>query len=211
VCAMLDLEIRGRSGGHASLDAVLALLWEEYGAPRRPVPEDAMQAIFERVAGVPLGDLFDTWIRSPLEVDYAKTLARVGLAVERSPRTDASPCSLGIRVRADGGRSYATSVLRDSGAWRAGVDPGDEIIAVGGTRVEGTNLEAPLRGRSPGDTVEVTLARDGRLVVKTVALDPPRFDRVKIVAKADAPAGARAAFTAWLGQPHPLWASRGGA
>jgi predicted metalloprotease with PDZ domain len=208
VCALLDLEIRGRSAGRASLDAVLAALWEEHGAPRRPVPEDGMQALFERVAGVPLGDLFDAWIRSPLEVDYGKTLARVGLAIDRQPRTDGAPCSLGIRVRADGGRAYATFVVRDSGAWRAGIDPGDEILAVGGTRVEGTNLDASLRGRSPGDTVEVTLARDGRLLAKSVALDPPRLDRVKIVARPDAPPGARAAFAAWLGQPHPLWASR---
>ena len=87
--------------------------------------------------------------------------------------------------------------------------PGDEIVAVGGARVEGTNLEALLRGRSPGDTVEVVVARDGRLLTKSASLDPPRQDRVKLVAKADAPAGARAAFAAWLGQPHPLWAGRG--
>jgi predicted metalloprotease with PDZ domain len=209
VCALLDLEIRARSGGRASLDAVLAQLWEEYGARSRPVPEDAMQPLFERVAGVPLGDLFDAWVRSPLEIDYARTLARVGLTLDRTSRQDAAPCSLGVRVRSEGGRSYAATVLRESGAWRAGVDPGDEIIAVGGTRIEGTHVEAPLRGRSPGDTVEVVVVRDGRLLTKTVALDPPRQDRVKLAAKADAPTSARAAFAAWLGQPHPLWAGRG--
>jgi predicted metalloprotease with PDZ domain len=209
VCALLDLELRARSGGRGSLDAVLALLWEEYGKCDRAVPEDAMQGVFERVAGVPMGDLFDAWIRSPLEIDYARTLARVGLSLERTSRPDAAPCSLGVRMRSDGGRSYASSVARESGAWRAGIDPGDEVIAVGGTRIEGTNVEASLRGRSPGDTVEVVLARDGRLLTKSVALDGPRQDRVKLAAKADAPASARAAFAAWLGQPHPLWAPRG--
>src|SRR6202012_2014403 len=46
--ALLDREIRGRSGGKASLDAVLAHLWSEYGAVGRAVPEDGMQAIFEQ-------------------------------------------------------------------------------------------------------------------------------------------------------------------
>ena len=211
VCALLDIEIRARSGGRATLDGVLAHLWEEYGAPRRPVPEDAMQPLFERVAGVPLGDLFDAWIRSPLEIDYGRTLAYVGLALERTQRPEAAPCSLGVRVRADGGRSFASSVARDSGAWRAGIDAGDELLAVGGTRVEGTNLEASLRGRSPGDTVEVVVARDGRLLTKNATLDPPRQDRVKLVARADAPASVRAAFAAWMGQPHPVWAGREGA
>jgi predicted metalloprotease with PDZ domain len=209
VCALLDLEIRARSGNRATLDGVLAVLWEEYGARHRAVPEDAMQGIFERVAGAPMGDLFDAWIRTPLEIDYARTLARVGLALERTSRADAAPCSLGVRMRSDGGRSYASSVVRESGAWRAGIDPGDEIIAVGGMRIEGTSVEATLRGRSPGDSVELVLARDGRLLTKSVALDGPRQDRVKLVAKADASPGARAAFTSWLGQSHPLWAPRG--
>jgi len=208
VCALLDLEIRARSGGRAALDGVLAALWEEYGAQGRPVPEDAMQPLFERVAGAPMGDLFDAWIRSPWEIDYARSLAHVGLALERTPRPETAPCSLGVRVRAEGGRTVASFVARESGAWRAGIDAGDEIIAVGGTRVEGTTLEASLRGRSPGDTVEVVVARDGRLLTKIAALDPPRHDRVKLVARADAPASARAAFAAWLGQPHPIWGAR---
>ena len=86
VCALLDLEMRARSGGRASLDVVMAHLWEEYGAPRRPVPEDAMQGIFERVAGTSMADLFETWIRAPGEIDYSVSLARVGLSLERSPR-----------------------------------------------------------------------------------------------------------------------------
>jgi predicted metalloprotease with PDZ domain len=48
VCALLDLEIRSRSKGRAGLDTVLAHLWREYGERRRPVPEEGMQAVFER-------------------------------------------------------------------------------------------------------------------------------------------------------------------
>jgi predicted metalloprotease with PDZ domain len=208
VCALLDLEVRARSEGRASLDGVLAQLWEEYGARGRPVPEDGMQPLFERVAGAPMGDVFDAWIRSPWDIDYGRTLAHAGLAIERTQRPEAASCSLGVRVRAESGRSYASAVARESGAWRAGIDAGDEIVAVGGTRVEGTNLEGSLRGRSPGDTVEVVIARDGRLLTKSAALDPPRQDRVKLVARPDAPASTRAVFAAWLGQPHPMWGGR---
>jgi predicted metalloprotease with PDZ domain len=205
VCALLDIEIRARTGGRASLDAVLLHLWREHGVPGRAVPEDAMQSIFERVAGIPLDDLFDAWIRSPAEVDYAATLARFGLAIERSSRAESAPCSLGVRVRADGGRAIVASVTRESAAWRAGVDAGDEIIGVGGSRVEGAAVEAALRGRAAGDVVELLVARDGRLLGKQATLDPQRHDRVKIVAQRDAPPAAREAFAAWLGVPHPAW------
>jgi predicted metalloprotease with PDZ domain len=205
VCALIDIELRARTRGRATLDGVLSHLWREHGACDRPVPEDAMQSIFERVSGAPLADLFDGWIRSAAEIDYARTLAHVGLSLERSARADAIGCSLGMRVRSEGGRALVASVARDSSAGRAGIDPGDEVLAIGGLRIEGANVEATLRGRAPGDRVEVVVARDGRLLTKFAVVDPPMNDRVKIVAMRDAPASARNAFAAWLGAPHPAW------
>jgi predicted metalloprotease with PDZ domain len=210
VCALLDIELRARTGGRSSLDAVLAHLWQTYGATERPVPEDAMQSIVEHVAGTQVADLFDTWIRSPAEIDWAPTLAHVGLAIERSARADAAPCSLGVKVRADAGRALVSSVLRDAAAWRAGIDPGDEIVAIGGMRIEGNNVDAALRTRAAGEAVEVLVARDGRVASKIATLDPGRSERVKIVAARDASVAAREAFTAWLDQPYPTARSRSG-
>jgi predicted metalloprotease with PDZ domain len=208
VCALLDLELRARSGGRASLDLVLAHLWATYGAIERPVPEDAMQAIVERAAGTNVADLFDAWIRSPSEIDYAPSLAHVGLAIERTTRGDAPSCSLGVKLRADATRAVVATVLRDGAAWRGGIDPGDEILSVGGVRVEGANVDAVLRSREAGETVEVLLTREGRVASKVVKLDPARLDRVKIVPVRDASSHARDAFSAWLGQPHPGFRAR---
>jgi predicted metalloprotease with PDZ domain len=208
VCALLDLELRTRTSGRSSLDQVLAHLWERYGIGEHPVPEGAMQTIFEQVAGVSLGDLFDAWIRSATEIDYADVLGHVGLTIERSARPDSPACSLGFRVRSDGGRVVIASVRRDSAAWNAGIDAGDEVVAIGGARVEGTNVESALRARTPGEVVDVTISRDGRLLSKRATLDGPRKDRVKLVADREATATARQGFAAWLGGPHPSWTSR---
>ncbi len=207
VCALLDLEIRARSGGRATLDGVLAHLWEEFGARGQPVPEGSMQEIFERVAGVPLGDLFDAWIRSSSEIDYGATLAHVGLVIERASRPDGPTCSLGVRARAEGGRAIVSSVVRDGSAWRAGVDAGDELIAIGSVRLDGANVESGLRGHAPGDEVEILLARDGHVVQKRAVLDAPRHDKIKLRANPDASTAARDAFAAWLGEPHPAWSA----
>jgi len=207
VCAILDLELRARTSGRATLDQVLAHLWQEFGVQGRPVPETAMQGIFEKVAQVPLEDLFDAWIRSPAEIDFAPAFARVGLAIERPLRPDGPSCSLGARLRGDGARTIVAAVLRNSAAWSAGIDAGDEILGVGGTRVEGGIMEPALRGRVPGDLVDIVVARDGKLLTKRAKLDPPRHDRVKLVPRNDAASAAKAAFTAWLGRPHPAWGS----
>jgi predicted metalloprotease with PDZ domain len=131
----------------------------------------------------------------------------VGLSLERSPRSEGAPCSLGLRVKADGGRAFVASVTRDSAAARAGIDAGDEVLGVGGLRVEGANVEATLKERAPGDTLEVVVSRDGKLLSRRVTLDPPRGERVKLVARKDASAAARAAFESWLGETHPAWAA----
>jgi predicted metalloprotease with PDZ domain len=205
VCALLDVEIRARSRGRANLDQVLAALWREHGTPERPVPEDGMQAFFERVTGVPLGDVFDAWIRSAAEIDYDRTLAHVGLEVQRHARSDAAPCALGVKLRGDTGRAVVGSVTREGAAWRAGIDPGDEILAIGSTRIESNTVEPALRGRAPGDAVDVLVSRDGRVHARRATLDPPRHDRVRLSAKRDAPPAARDAFTAWLGEPAITW------
>jgi predicted metalloprotease with PDZ domain len=208
VCALLDLELRGRTAGRVTLDHVLAHLWRAHGVKERPVPEDGMLAIFEHVAGVPMGDVFDAWIRSAAELDPTATLARVGLMLERTSRTEAPACSLGVRVRAEGARTFVAAVTRDSAAARAGIDAGDELLGLGGSRVEG-GLEPTLRGRSAGDAVDVLVARDGRILTRRATLDAARLDVVKLVANHEASPAARAAFTAWLGAPHPLWSATG--
>jgi predicted metalloprotease with PDZ domain len=172
-----------------------------------------MQEIFERVADTKLGDLFDAWIRAPGEIDYAPTLARAGVKLERlgreGPPGAAPPprVMLGVRVRSDGSRTMVGFVTRGSAAQRAGIDVGDEILAIAGRRADGT-LEATLAGLAPREEVEVMLARDGRILRRMVQLDEARPERMKIVVRPDASPAERGLFTAWLGEPHPTWGAR---
>ncbi len=200
VCALLDLELRARSGGKASLDAVLAHLWNEFGRHQRPVPEDGMQEIFEHVAGTRMGDLFDAWVRGAHEIDYDATLARAGLSVERHAKGEPSG-SLGVRTRGDGARVHVASVLRGGAAQRAGVDPGDELVAVAGRRVlDPAGVEAALSGKKEKDVVPVLVAREGRIRSLDVTLDPPRLDRVKLTRRKDATPDQLALLEGWLGK-----------
>jgi len=205
VCALLDLEIRARTQGRASLDDALGALWKRFGERNEAVPEGAMQEVLESATGAKVGDLLDVWVRSPGEIDYAPTLAHVGLAIDRSSRNDGPTAALGMRLRSDGGRAVVASVsrearrnvqrsIRETRSWRSP-----------DAAVEGTNVEAALSRAQPGETVDVLVARDGRTLVRSATLDPPRRDRVRVVPIDDAPEPAREAFVAWLGQKHPAW------
>jgi predicted metalloprotease with PDZ domain len=201
VCALLDAEIRARTQGKASLDAVLRRLWERHGKTLVPVPEDGMQALFEEAAGTSLGDLFDAWIRAPGEIDYDRTLAKVGLALDREPRDDAarkSRAALGARVRTDGGRAIVASVVRGGAAQLGGVDPGDELLGMAGRRIEAGAIDAVLASSAPGEEVEVAVARDGGLLTLRVRLEEARPDKVRFVSTPAATGAERALGAAWL-------------
>lgn len=202
VCALLDLEIRGRTRDRASLDLVLRALWERFGARGVAVPEDALQGVFEEACGIALGDLFDAWVRSPGEVDPTQALERAGLSVERTPKLDAP--SLGVRTRSEAGRVWVTHALRGGAGQRAGIDARDELLAVGDRRVEG-NADAVLAHAKAGDRVKVLLARDGRVRVVEAILDAPQRDNVHICARTDATGQQKALCELWLGASHPAW------
>ena len=201
VCALLDLEIRGRTHGRVSLDHVLFHLWERHGNGE-PVPEGAMQSICESIAETPLGDLFDAWIRSAKDIDPAPTLARAGLMVERAPKSEAP--SLGIRTRESNGRVFVTHVPRGGAGHRAAIDVGDEILAIASRRVEGP-LEPVLSKLTPEQRVPVLVGRDGHVRTLEAKLDPPRADRVRLTARKDATTQQKALFEHWLSEAHPAW------
>ncbi len=108
-----------------------------------------------------------------------------------------------MKLRNDGGRIVVASVVRGGAAQRAHVDPGDEVLAIGGVRLDGASVDAVLRGRAPGDRVDLSLSRDGHVLHRQAFLDGPRLDRVRLVAKPDAAGAERALYKAWIGAPHP--------
>ncbi len=198
VNAMFDLEIRARSSGRANLDMVLAHLWKKHGETGVPVPEDGMQKIFEEATGLELGDVFDAFVRSARDLDVERSLGHAGLVVERAPRGE-STASLGMRTRGDAGRLIVSSVLRGCAAQRAGIDAGDEIIAIGGKRVDQNGVDAALLGKHSRDRVDVLVSRDGRVQSIECTLDGPRLDKIKVVVAKDSTEAQTALRRAWLG------------
>jgi predicted metalloprotease with PDZ domain len=203
VCALLDIELRHRTRGAACLDDIVRHLYWTYGAKDVPVPEDGLAAIFEKIAGVPFDDCFARWVKGTDPLPFAEVLAKVGLAVERSTRRDAPPASLGVRLRLESGRAIVEAVPRGGVAHRAGIDTGDEIIAIANRRLPEGRIELPLYGLAPGASVAVLLSRDGWVRTVDVTLASPILTESKIVPLADATDGARQLYEKWMEDPFP--------
>jgi predicted metalloprotease with PDZ domain len=205
VCALLDLELRARSNGTRSFDDVLRHLWTEYGARDRPVPESAPEAVFAAATGIDVSDAIDAMVRTTAPLPYERVLASAALGLR--PRAGRG-AALGIRLRNEGGRGVIASVLRASAAERAGLAPGDELIAIDGRRVDEPALRERLKHREVGDTVELLYSRREQIAHTRATLAEPPPEAIEIVPQADATPAARAIGESWLGPgAGSFWAS----
>ena len=81
--------------------------------------------------------------------------------------------SLGLSLR--GNPPVVRYARLDGAAWRAGVNAGDELLALDGERIGG-GLDSLLRRYTPGDEVELALFRDSALETLFLTLDPVLAD-----------------------------------
>ncbi|MCI4324150.1 MAG: PDZ domain-containing protein [Thermoplasmata archaeon] len=178
----LDLEIRHRTANRLSLDDVFRHLWTAYGQPERGIEEDELQGILETFTGLDLKSFFDRYVRGTQEVDPNEFAGFAGLRIAPAPleptpsgAPDDEKGYLGMDLTPKEGGLRVNIVLDGGPARRAGISPGDEIVAFGKIRVTAENFEAALKCYPPGSAVEVTLIRRGLLTTATVTMtrSPP--------------------------------------
>jgi predicted metalloprotease with PDZ domain len=194
VSAMLDLAIRGRTKGAKSLDDVLRYLWATYTKRGQGVPEDALEPAVEAVAGPSFREFFDRYVRGTAEIPYDDFLGYAGRRLVAEVPKDESRVDpsrggawLGANVSDSGGRTVVSSVLEDSPAWRAGLNAGDELLAVDGVRATAASIGDRLSDHAPGDRVTLTVFRrdDLRTLTATLAERPPESYKIEKIKKKD--------------------------
>jgi predicted metalloprotease with PDZ domain len=222
VAAMLDLEIRARSGDRATLDTVMRGLAADARCGGT-IPEGGFGDVVRRHAGVDVEDLLDAYVRSTVEIDAAGHLALAGLHAAARPRegTDdrggrppttpaagepahAARPHLGASFREEGGRVTVAFVANGGPAERHGLYAGDEIVAACGYRVSDVRgLDARLAEVGVGERVTLVVFRRDRLEHVDVVLGRRPADTWWIEAAREPSAERAARYAAWLAAPHP--------
>ena len=198
----LDLEIRRRTDGAKSFDDVLRGLWVEFGKRGLPHP-DNVQPLFERITGLDLQAWFDDVVRGAADPELQRELAYVGIELRASadPATTTdgvTPGWLGITMAG----AKVTGVFDASPAQRAGVSPGDELIAVDGFRCSSdSEVRNICAGKGPDAPILLAFFRRGKLQQCTATLAAPPATRFEMLAIADAGLAADR-YARWLGKPH---------
>jgi predicted metalloprotease with PDZ domain len=207
----LDLSLRERTSGKATLDRFMRTMWERFGKPggepgyvSKPYTMDDVKATLASVAGSQefAQQFFARYIQGHEAADYTALLARAGLVMRPINPGAAYAGGIQLQTGSDGVR-VASDVPFDSPAFAAGLEREDRVLSIGGTAVttESTVREAVAR-RKPGDEVSIVFERrGGERVTSTLRLVPdPRVEVVTIEETGRMPSGAQRAFRrAWLG------------
>ncbi len=206
VTLCLDLEIRHRTEGRSSVEAVFRALWDEYGSKDRGLEENEILAVANRVTGIDLSDFFGRYISGTTEIDFGLFLGYAGLKVEAPEhppgKEDEPPAGwLGITFRDEAGRPRISSVIDEGPGRRAGLSPDDEIVALDGQRVTFPEMSKALQRFPPGSSVEVTVFRRGFLTSLSLETGKVPAEKLLIQPVDDAAPLARRVHEDWLGVP----------
>lgn len=116
-----------------SINDLLKLLWDDYkNNPERGVDQEQVYAMVEQVGGKDVREKFEIMTSTTEEIDLESICKEGGMKFEwdktESPWTGFEPDFAGDRV-------LVRTVTLDGPAFKAGLNAGDEIIAINGMRI----------------------------------------------------------------------------
>ena len=171
VTLLLDLLIRDRTHGAKSFDNVLVTMWEQFGKAEIGFTETQLKNIIESIASQDLTEFYDRYIHGVEELPFNEYLNPFG--IELQPVAANTPY-LGINVKSEHGRELIKSVASNSPAQLAGIDAGDELLAIDGFKVSAEKLNERLIIYRVGQQINLTIFHADRLMTVPVTLSAPQ-------------------------------------
>ncbi len=212
VALALDLKLRLDTAGRTSLDDVVRELWLRYGAHGVGVPEDGFERLAAEISGLDLAGFFTSAVRGTEDPPLKDLLAQFGVALELraaagaddrggTPRAGGGGelLSIGVAVREREHGLELTSVLDGGVAERAGLNPGDVLIAIDRLRVTGRNLARRLARFESGERVTASVFRGDELLEVGIVLEAAPLDTCYLAVRDPAAPSAVERRRAWLG------------
>jgi len=196
VSMVLDLEIRHATGNARSFASVMREMYAEFPRSGPGYTNADVRAAVGRAGGEPLKAVFDSLVNGTAPVAWERVLGYAGLDV--IPDAGAPQVWTGIEIADAGGRARITRVVAGSPAEEAGLDIGDELVALDGFRTTVPGFQQRIKDFRPGESLRLTVFRDERLREFSVHLAAPRLSPCKVRPSIDITPAQKAILDSWL-------------
>jgi predicted metalloprotease with PDZ domain len=202
---VLDLLIRGRTNGKASLDEVMRRMYQEFyvNSPKasyylrgRGYRSEDFERMVSEVAGADMSDFFKRYVRGVESPPYAEAFAQVGLRFTPEAQL---PVSIGIVGDENDPNNFRIAQVRSgSPATDAGLQVGDIISTFGGLKLSPENFFKVLSQHKPGERVLLSVQRRQRPLQLTLVLGQTQAQSYRIEEMPNATVAAKTLRAAWL-------------
>ena len=187
---LLNVRIIEVTRGQKSLDDLYRHLFEKFNKDGKGYTEKDLILSLKEVTGTDFTDFYSRFIKSTEPIDFQAELDKLGVTLKKSFKgadefPDGSPY-MGSIFR-NGSRNTVETVIEGSPAYRAGLSPGDEVVAINGYRFSDRFMK-PIREDyrklkvekltdfRPGDMVRVHVFRKDLLLDLELTLENPVQD-----------------------------------
>jgi predicted metalloprotease with PDZ domain len=211
IACALDLTLRRMTHGEHCLDDVMRECWRRYGESGTGMPERGLETVAHEVSGMDLEDFFDHYVRGTNDVPLDKLLLDCGIRLCLRPASNSKDAGgkpaekhqqaalwVGAGLVPRGNRSVLNRVVAGSPAERAGLSPGDEVVALNDLKVSAANFDKRLSEYHVGEKVVLRVFRRDELMSLPLVLQQAPEDTCYLVIDDDASAAAENNRRSWL-------------
>ncbi|MFM6202973.1 MAG: PDZ domain-containing protein, partial [Dolichospermum sp.] len=197
VSLLLDLVIRVHHENKRSLDDVMRQMWQQFGKAEIGYTPEQLEEVIASVAGRDLGDFFKRYLHGLEDLPFNRHLQHFGLQLVEEKNEEPY---LGVRINNENGREIIKFVEADSPAQKAGIDAGDELLAIDGIKV-GNQLNARLKDYQANDLIQVTVFHQDELRTYSITLAAPIPGKYQLKSVENPSSREMENFVGWLGVP----------
>lgn len=196
---LMDLEIANATKGAKSLDDVMKAMYLQCKLLKRGYTDAEFKAMVEKISGMNFTNFWAKYVNGTDEIEFAKYFGYAGIDIVNENEGKSIPYFGATTSRATG-KVIVTGVARGSGAWNGGVNVNDEIVAIDDVPAEAlVERMTQIANKKVGETVKVSIVRDGLKQDLTVTLTANDAVRFKTTLKEDATPLQLAVRKKWMG------------
>ena len=199
----LDLTLREKFDD-VTLDTLMQHVWQVHGKTEVPYTTDDLRAALAHVADNELfaTEFFASYITGQDLPDYESLLANAGMLLRKANKGDASLGQVSLEFE---GRAAIIENNTDIGSplYKAGLDRGDQILAIGRFKIESVgHWDGAMERYEPGESATIRFIQRGTERTAELTFDEDRELEVVTYESADMDVSdAQLAFRkSWLGE-----------
>jgi len=196
VSLILDFEIRNRTGNTHCMDDLMRTMYHRYPLGSGGYTVDDFQNAGEELAGGSLEQFFNDFVHGTVPLPWERFLNYAGLDLTVVD-TIQKPW-LGIVSSDAGEKTTITRVVAGSCGYDAGLNIGDEVLALDGFRVRTSDLQKRIEEMNAGDKVKLTVFRDDGLREFEVTLRHEEIPSYKITRVENPSPLQKSIYESWL-------------